>query len=414
VSRTRVLLAVLFVAAVAGASVAYSFLAPKRYEATARVVVHPVPSDDDTLTGIDVLRDSGDDSRAVGTAASYFRTPEVLRTVATRLRLSEATLEDDLDVHPLSGANVLLIVGSSSDRNVAAEIANGVMQEGISERTAHFQAQVRAQLDKVSQESTAAAQRRALDLQALQGRPDPTVEALSNATAPSSASWPKPAKVIPLATAGAIVLAVLALLLPEPARRRRREFTATADALAEHERVLGNREAGLAQRQSELEGLIEEARAATAAAAEAEDRAGLAAAHEQALDVREHSLEARERALEEREQAQEEREQALEEREQALEERERELEERAAAPVGPAAEPEPEQVAAAPGPRGVWTIQELERLVSERGNEHPDRVDEWRYYVHYLREHAGPEGQLPRSFDPLIDETFAELLAEPT
>ena len=55
-------------------------------------------------------------------------------------------------------------------------------------------------------------------------------------------------------------------------------------------------------------------------------------------------------------------------------------------------------------------MQALERLVSERGDEFPDRVEEWRYYIHFLREHAGPEGQLPPTFDALIDETFAELL----
>jgi hypothetical protein len=55
-----------------------------------------------------------------------------------------------------------------------------------------------------------------------------------------------------------------------------------------------------------------------------------------------------------------------------------------------------------------WTIYELEELVSARGGEHPDRVDEWRYYVHFLREHADNEGRLPHSFDALIDDTFAD------
>jgi len=400
VSRTRVVLAVLFVAAVAGAAVAYSFLAPKRYEATARVVVHPLPQGDDTLTGVDVLRDTGDDARALETAASYFETPDVVQTTATRLGLSASEVEDDLDVHPLTGANVLLVVGKSSNRNVAAEIANGAMQEGISQRTARFQAQVGAALSKLEALSSPEAQRRVLNLKALQGRPDPTVEALSAATAPASAAWPKPAVVIPVATVAAVVLAALALLLPQAARapRRRAEAdeadTARIAAAEERERVLAAREAGLAQRQRDLERVLEETRAATTAGKEEVDGRAVA------LDSRSQELDARE--------------EALDARERALAQREREVEEQAAeidrAPALEPPAPEPAPAAPAPVEPGGWTIQALERLVEEHGNEHPDRVEEWRYYVHFLREHAGPEGALPSSFDALIDETFGDLL----
>ncbi len=57
-----------------------------------------------------------------------------------------------------------------------------------------------------------------------------------------------------------------------------------------------------------------------------------------------------------------------------------------------------------------WTIQALERLVAEHGAEHPDRVEEWRYYVHFLREHAGPSGALPSSFDGLILDAFGDVV----
>ena len=68
--------------------------------------------------------------------------------------------------------------------------------------------------------------------------------------------------------------------------------------------------------------------------------------------------------------------------------------------VGPVEVPRP----------GSWTIQVLERAVAERGNEFPESVEEWRYYVHFLRDYAGPDGELPASFDYLIEETFAALL----
>jgi capsular polysaccharide biosynthesis protein len=80
------------------------------------------------------------------------------------------------------------------------------------------------------------------------------------------------------------------------------------------------------------------------------------------------------------------------------------------------AEPEPEPQAEAPSApgtpagAGVWSLPRLERLVEERAADFPDRVDEWRAYLFYLRDHATPEGQLPPSFDALVDEVFEDVL----
>ncbi|MHB8643015.1 MAG: Wzz/FepE/Etk N-terminal domain-containing protein [Gaiellaceae bacterium] len=387
-NRRRLLAALVFVVLAAGVSVAYSFLAPKRYEATARVVVHPVPANDDTLTGVDVLRDNSDESRTLATAAGYFETPDVLRQAAITLGMSQSKLAGSIDVHPLSGANVLLIVGKASNATRAAQIANGVLQEGISERTARFQAQVGAALAKVRADTSAAAQRRALDLTQLQGRPDPTVELLSAATAPASASWPKPGRVIAVTTLAAALLAALGLLLPHAYRTpRRRALSVEQDGLlaerehvlAERERVLAARERGLEQRQRELEQAL---RATEQATKEFARREREFAEHAAAVERLEADAAAEPDPVPVPETA-------------------------------PEPEPEPEAAAAAPEPEppaAGWTIQALERLVAERGAEHPDRLEEWRYYIHFLREHAGPSGALPSSFDGLILDTFAELL----
>ena len=53
----------------------------------------------------------------------------------------------------------------------------------------------------------------------------------------------------------------------------------------------------------------------------------------------------------------------------------------------------------------------LERLVNDRGDEFPDRRDEWSSYLFFLREYAEPDGSVPASFDWLIQETFSELVA---
>ncbi len=143
-SRRRIALAAFFVAAVAVAAGVYSSTAPKRYDATARVVVHPIPPTDTTYTGVDVLHASGDTSRDLETAAHFFDTPDVISTTATRLSLSPSDVAKSLDVRPLAGTNILVVVGKSSNPGLAAQIANGIVQEAISQRTARVQAQVSA------------------------------------------------------------------------------------------------------------------------------------------------------------------------------------------------------------------------------------------------------------------------------
>jgi uncharacterized protein involved in exopolysaccharide biosynthesis len=74
----------------------------------------------------------------------------------------------------------------------------------------------------------------------------------------------------------------------------------------------------------------------------------------------------------------------------------------------PEPEPEPEPL---PPPTRVWNLADLQRLVEERGASYPaDRVELWQSYLSFLQEHAGPDGTLPSSFDPLVDAEFGELL----
>jgi hypothetical protein len=106
--------------------------------------------------------------------------------------------------------------------------------------------------------------------------------------------------------------------------------------------------------------------------------------------------------------------------EQPLEELRRRVGWQVAAAYG-LAPPEPEQEpvvdlpapepAPAPDLPEVPTLGELERLVARRGLVHPDRVEEWRWYLFYLRPFAGIDGRLPDSFRLLVRTVFKPLLA---
>jgi hypothetical protein len=60
---------------------------------------------------------------------------------------------------------------------------------------------------------------------------------------------------------------------------------------------------------------------------------------------------------------------------------------------------------------GAWNLMVLERLVNDRGDDFPERRDEWVSYLYFLREYAAPDGTVPSSFDWLIQDTFSELVA---
>jgi hypothetical protein len=76
------------------------------------------------------------------------------------------------------------------------------------------------------------------------------------------------------------------------------------------------------------------------------------------------------------------------------------------APPPPAAAPTVTVARRAAG----WNLNDLERVVAEQHDAPPERVDEWRTYVLFLRDHAGIDGELPASFDSLVEDVFADLV----
>jgi hypothetical protein len=79
----------------------------------------------------------------------------------------------------------------------------------------------------------------------------------------------------------------------------------------------------------------------------------------------------------------------------------------------PEPEPEPEAepvpvAATSPEQRAEWTIDQLEHYISTNADRFPERVEEWRTYLFFLREHASIDGTLPATFDSLIADVFGQ------
>jgi capsular polysaccharide biosynthesis protein len=357
---TPMLLAATLTVAGAAAAAGYGLTAPKRYDATAKLLVTPVTASDPTFAGFDLLRDAA-------SAAALVRTPEVATAVRTQLGLSRSvsSLLGDVHTRVEGGSNVVDVTARDTGAVSAAQLANAFVDALIAQRTATFQSELSAALAHAPSEA----------LRRLQGRPDPTLQRASTALAPTSSSWPNlPVLVLTGAGAGLAVAALLSLVLLAYGRRGReydplmslRPPEPAVDALVDRlEQRLAARESALAAREHDLQKKIDELRAAADALTE--------------------------------------REQTLAQRVAAVTKRELALARGAVAP--------PEPVPAAPEANGVFNLGTLERLVDEHAAANPDLVEEWQSYLFFLRDFAEPDGELPHSFDGLVEETFGALLS---
>lgn len=442
-------------AAGAAAAAGYGLTAPKRYTATAQLLVVPVSAADPTFTGLDVFHDASGRRTAAASASVLIASPQVADAVRAQLGLRESSTEllGDLDARVARGSDVVDVTAEASGATVAAQLANAFVDAFLAERTATFQSELASAVRRDAQLLRTTSGPQAVELahrlgimRSFQGQPDPTLRRGDSAVAPAAASWPNVPVLVGIGAGIGLGLGGLSALTAFALRRKRpraptydREMREPSleravDALAERlERRLAARESALAVRERDLQARIDELRGLEAGVSAQPVTAD--AERERRLTEREAELEERlsfvtSRELEvgrreaaaagdgERERQLAEREAALEQRVALVSRRELELARRAAAErvSQPQPQPQPEPAPAPPpesiaGGRGAYNLSELERLVEDLAGAHPDRVDEWRSYIYFLRDYATADGSLPGSFDWLILDTFRELMA---
>lgn len=235
------MVAVLVVVAV-GAAAAYSFTAPKRYRATADILVSPITANDPTFVGLPgLLRETNVPNGAVITAARFVRAPAVADAVRRRLGLSMSRSEllAKVEARPLSQASIVAVTAEVDGARQAAELANAFAEALIAERTAIFQEGLRSILERLRAEvdripsaqrsggEALALEQRIADLSSLVGTQDPTLTLVTPAVPPDSPSWPRPVLSIAVAFLAALLLGLggaIALELVSPRVTREDEL----------------------------------------------------------------------------------------------------------------------------------------------------------------------------------------------
>src|SRR5438270_3948780 len=138
-SRLAPWLAVLtLTAAGAAAAAGYGLTAPKRYRATAHLLVAPVSPGDPTFAGIGVLRDTGGKRTAAADVAALLRAPQIADAVAAQLALkrSRASLQHALRTHVVDSSDVVDATAEDASPSGAAQLANTFANALINQRTA--------------------------------------------------------------------------------------------------------------------------------------------------------------------------------------------------------------------------------------------------------------------------------------
>jgi hypothetical protein len=163
------------------------------------------------------------------------------------------------------------------------------------------------------------------------------------------------------------------------------------------------------------EGLVDQrVKGVTARERALADRAGKLAGREQELDARAAALEAAEREVGSRAGKVAASQRELADRATEIAASKRELDALAVAPPPPLPEPVSTPVTEAepalPPRTGTWNLNELQAAVDAYADPTPEQAESWRTYLFFVREHASPDGTLPRSLDPLIADVFADIV----
>lgn len=202
--RERWWMIVLCVLVAMAAALAYVSVASKVYNATADILVTPVSSNDDTLVGLGLIRDSNDPTRDVSTASSLIATTSVAQRVITTLHLNKTPpkLLDRVKVEPLAQSSIVTITAEDNSPEGAARLANAFADQAVAERTEQLRLQLdrtipalRERLKSLPREERTGSDSlapRISTLEGLRGVPDPTLRVTTRAIVPEHASSPRP------------------------------------------------------------------------------------------------------------------------------------------------------------------------------------------------------------------------------
>ena len=223
VRRHWPIVVVVTLAAVVGV-VGWLLLRSPTYEARAQILVTPLPPG--TLLPLTaVVRDSGDPTRTMQTAATLIDSQDTARIVAQSLGpgWSAGRVQQTVEVVPLGESNILTVTAEAEAPAVAARVANSFAETALRARRAALEQDLATAIAKAQDQRQMFAgtdsgppsvlDERLTELRSLQNSKDPTLSLLDRARASASPAGPPPWLLVVLAVLAGLALGSFAALL---------------------------------------------------------------------------------------------------------------------------------------------------------------------------------------------------------
>jgi Mrp family chromosome partitioning ATPase/capsular polysaccharide biosynthesis protein len=196
------------------------------YVATTQILVTPLAQNDQTFIGVNLVRDAGDPTRTIQTAAALLQSAGAAQLTATRLGrgLTGQQVTSDVTVVPVGQSNLVAITASAGTGRLAAQIATSYAEQSLYLRNAAIRRQIGALIASLASSPSPGNQARILELRAVLRNGDPTLSISQPATIPTAPSGASKWLVLVLAAVVGFVLASVAAVLTEQFNRRIREL----------------------------------------------------------------------------------------------------------------------------------------------------------------------------------------------
>jgi Mrp family chromosome partitioning ATPase len=230
--RSHAKLFVLIVVVAVAGSIAWLVHRQPEYRADAEILVSPLPADETSLIGLPVVRDGGDPTRTIQTAAALVDSDAAAARAARKLGApwTRKRVKAAVQVKPQGETNILEITATATRPGVAARLANAYTTAALEVRRETLQQLAKGAIPGIRARlrSLAPANPGRADLERLLNRlesfstgPDPTLSLSQLASRPSASTGSPAWLLVALAALAGVVLATGTALLVEtlsPAR----------------------------------------------------------------------------------------------------------------------------------------------------------------------------------------------------
>jgi Mrp family chromosome partitioning ATPase/capsular polysaccharide biosynthesis protein len=224
-SHKRLVLGVIAVA-ILGSLLGLAVRSPD-FEATARLLVTPLPREDEALQVLPDVRTGVDPAQTIETVVALVDTDQAAATTARRLGppWTVKRVHEAVEVGPQGTSNVIEVVATADDDQLSARMANAFAGAAVEQRDRRLRrladealARARADLAGLAGQTGAeveALQARIAELERVRANGDPTLDLLQQAAVPRDPQGLPPALIVLLTALAGIVLAVAAAALSD-------------------------------------------------------------------------------------------------------------------------------------------------------------------------------------------------------